>query len=605
MDAGRVLLQLLTTPGTPDAVIVHDPPVAATAPVGGRFLESVLVHYPGVELVAETRLSLATDPYLSDHRRDDVTVLPAVMGLEAMAEAASALAGRPLSRATGMVLGNPVVVPEDRPAAIRVYARNEGGTVETVLCSAETGYRAEHCRALFPLGALPHADTGRPYSPGGANLAGPRSGDGAEHLLDGMTAGIVDGTELYGPLRIPAGRFRRVAFLPALTSRSCRALLRGTDDEPWFGPQVAPLVTAPLLLGSPGVNDAAMHVLQACVPHRRLVPVGCDSLNCSGAVISGAVEVRAGERFAGGGEYVWDVQAVDGDGRAVASWTGLRLRDAGPLRRSEPWSPMLLAVYLERGLTALGLDPGLRVTIRAGHPRQAAGIPVRSGSTGATDDGGEMAGGETPREGEGTEAVAGIYAITAGPAATGSRVAGDGGARLGSVLYPAAGAGGRAHRSHLDGLTLMVDGAFPAACEWEGADRGRNADGEDWAEDLGPGLGALYRQLLERCGEPAAMVGTRISTAVQCLSKTGRRGGPPPVLADIATPMWPGPAGTDSPDGPGGPDGTAGPDGAHDDGRWVLLRAGDAAIASTVIEIDGVTGPVAVAIMARAAAAGG
>jgi enediyne polyketide synthase len=617
LDAGRTLLRFLTTAGAPDTIIVHDPEAAAgtrTAPPGtvqlapgagsvssalrGRFLESVQVHYPGSELVAEARLSPATDPYLSDYRTDGVTVLPAVMGLEAMAEAASALAGRCLSRAINIAMGAPVVVDQDRPAGIRISARNLGDAVETVLRSAETGYRTDHLRALFPLGAVTLQETGQPYprealppaSPAASPGTAGRSGDGAEHLLDGMTGGIVDGTELYGPLRFPAGRFRRVAFLPALTSRNCRALLRGTDNKPWFGEGVAPLAEPPLILGSPGVNDAAMHVLQACVPHRKLMPVGCESLTCSGAVVSGAVEVRATERSAGGGEYIWDVQAVDTDGRPVASWTGLRLRDAGPLRRDAPWSPMLLAVYLERGIAALGLDPELRITVRAGHPRQAAGIPVRSAGDAAPGSAANVSG-EVP-EGDGAtgshdggrgEAVAGIYAIAGGPAASGSPGAGSGSAqlRLGSVLYPAAGSGGRARRSHLDGLTLTVDGAFPAACEWEAADGGRNADGgEEWAEDLGPGFAALRKELLERCDEPAALVDARLWTAAQCISKAGRRSGQQPIV--IRTEGAPGP-------------------GDGRDGHWVLLRTGDAAIASTIVQVADVASPVALAIMARAA----
>jgi malonyl CoA-acyl carrier protein transacylase len=561
----------------PDGPGTAWPPAA----LRGRFLESVLGHYPGSELVAEAQLSAATDPYLIDHRVDGATELPAVMGLEAMAQTASALAGRPLSRAATITLGAPVMIRQDRPTAIRVWARNQGYVVEAVLRSAETGYRHDHVRALFPLAPSPREETGQPY-------AADRSGDGAEHLLDGMTAGIVDGTELYDRLRFPTGRFRRVAFLPELTSRNCRALLRGTDDKPWFGPGLGPLANAPLLLGSPGVNDAAIHVLQACVPYRKLVPVGCESLSCSGTAVRGAVEVRATERSAAAGEYVWDVHAVDTDGRPVASWTGLRLRDTGPLPRDEPWSPMLLAVYLERGAAALGLDPDLRVTVRAGHPRQASGIPVRSGGGSPPGGTGPAAGkgaaatsGTAPYGDERREAVAGIYAIAVGAAASSGNMAGSS-PQLGSVLYPAAGAGGRARRSHLEGLTLMVDGGFPAACEWEAADGSRNAEGsDDWAEDLGAGFGALRAELLERCGEPAALVDARIWTAAQCLSKAGRGG--QPLAAEMGT--WPEP-------------------GNGRDGRWVLLRTGDAAIASTVVEIAGVSAPVAVAIMARAADAG-
>ena len=58
-----------------------------------RFLERKRVFYPGVELVVDAELSLRADPYLADHVVQKQPLLPAVMGLEAMAQTAMALAG--------------------------------------------------------------------------------------------------------------------------------------------------------------------------------------------------------------------------------------------------------------------------------------------------------------------------------------------------------------------------------------------------------------------------------------------------------------------------------------------------------------------------------
>jgi hypothetical protein len=309
----------------------------------GRFVATVRVHRPGVELVADATLGHDSDPYLVDYRVDGRNVLPAVIGLEAMAQAAAMLAGQPLRQASRVELLNPVAVPRAGTTRIRVRARRRGDTVETVLRSAED----DHLRAAFPLIAT---SQDRDVRVGG-------------EPLDGMSTAIVDGTELYGPLCAQTGRFRRVAYLPELTARSCRGLLRGADDLPWFGRGLA---HGPLLLGSPGINDAAIHVLQACVPHRRLIARGCESMTASGLTVGGAVEIRARERSATTDEYVWDVEAVDDDGRQVVTWAGLQLMDAGPLPHTQPWPPTVLAVYLERRAAALGLGPGLRVTVRAG-----------------------------------------------------------------------------------------------------------------------------------------------------------------------------------------------------------------------------------------------
>src|SRR5260370_30264270 len=110
--------------------------------------------------------------------------------------------------------------------------------------------------------------------------------------------GIVDGTELYGPICFQSGRFRRAALLPEVPSRSCRALVRGGDGQPWFG-DTADGTDAALTLGSPGLNDATWHVLQACVPHRRILPAGCEAVVFSGREADGAVEIRAAEIRAG------------------------------------------------------------------------------------------------------------------------------------------------------------------------------------------------------------------------------------------------------------------------------------------------------------------
>src|SRR5262249_19516462 len=58
-----------------------------------RFLERPILHVPGVELIAEADLAAESDPYLEDHVFRGEPLLPAVMGLEAMAQAAAGLQG--------------------------------------------------------------------------------------------------------------------------------------------------------------------------------------------------------------------------------------------------------------------------------------------------------------------------------------------------------------------------------------------------------------------------------------------------------------------------------------------------------------------------------
>ncbi len=480
------------------------------AEVRGRFLESARVYYPGVELVADTKISPVTDPYLADHHIDGLTVLPLAVALEAMAEAASVLAGRPLRQLAGTRMDAPVVLlPGDQDTTLRICALRRADAVETVLRCADSGFQVDHFRAFFPLGPAPQP----PGQPGA------RAGQGLG-LTVASAGGIVDGTDLYGPVFFQAGPFRRVAFLPEVTSRSCSALVRGADDRPWFSG--APGMDVPLVLGSPGLNDAVMHMLQACVPHRRMLPAGFGALTVSGAEVRGAVQVRA-EREAGpaGG---WQVTAVDAAGRTVLAVSGLRLRDVGPLEASAPWHPTLLAAALEGWAAEFGLDPALRVTVSCGQPGQdrqpqADGVPWLDASSGL----GPLAGFQLTARA--SMPVACYWAsVPAGQAAI----------RPGPVVPLAEeGAGGR------------TDSA---------SSRNENQPGQ------------LARQLRERTGEPADRVAARMRAITACLAAAGRAAGTALTL------------------------------GPSRDADWVQVEAGPARIACTITAIEGVRGPVVLAL---------
>ncbi|WP_326825402.1 SDR family NAD(P)-dependent oxidoreductase [Streptosporangium sp. NBC_01756] len=344
-EGTELFLALLRAGDLPSGVAVHGRPDGPPAPCpeSGRFLGEVRVHVPGVELVADSHLSLGSDTYLDDHRIDGRAVLPAVVALEAMAQAAGALAGRPLDEAGQMTFDRPVVVPDRGGTTIRVCALRRGQSVEAVVRSEETGFRVDHFRAVFPV------------EPADETLAVPQlSRDGSEPL---------DAGDLYGALCFHTGRFQRVRELTLVEARGCRGELNGDDPDGWFAGRP--------VLGSPGLSDATIHALQACVPHRRLLPVGGERLVVRPS--QGDVRLHAAERHHDGGEYVWDVTATDVRGRLVAAWTGLRLRDVGPLPRRDPWPPNLLAVYLQRAAVALGLDPALHVTMDGGTSRSRLG----------------------------------------------------------------------------------------------------------------------------------------------------------------------------------------------------------------------------------------
>ncbi len=296
-DASRLLMKIMTTAGLPQSLAVHGrldglasvrPPVitgdelaAAGLPRGGRFLREVAVHYPGTELICSARLSLTADPYLGDYRIDGQLVLPPVLAVEALAQAASVLAGRPARHASSLRLDAPVLIPDDGETTLRVCAQRDGEAISTVLRSSATSFRVDHAAAVFSCAPPPLPESAVAVAP-----------SAVPPLVSAAGTGLVDGAELYGSVCFQSGRFRRIALLPEVTPRSGRAIARGSDEQPWFA-SGSDLGATGFLLGSPGLNDAVLQVLQACVPYRRVRTTGCESVQFSGRDATGPAEIRA------------------------------------------------------------------------------------------------------------------------------------------------------------------------------------------------------------------------------------------------------------------------------------------------------------------------
>lgn len=554
--AADLLLAMLTTTGMPPRVAVHGRLRAGAREslldgpgrpaMKGRFLETIQEHYPGVELVADTKLSLGSDPYLADYRIDGLAMLPAAMALEAMAQAASALAGSPLRQAGDVSLAAPVVLPSraDAQTVIRVCALSRGTEVETVLRCAETRFQVDHARAVFRAAAGPGGGTGADGAGGRKGGAGGAAGPAVGELPFGS---IVDGTDLYGPVFFQTERFRRVAFLPEVSSTRCRALVRGGDASPWFGLVPGP-VDMPLTLGSPGLNDATLHVLQACLPHRRLLPAGCESVTFTGQEVRGALVVQARQRVPGAGPAEWDVSAVDATGRAVVSWAGLRVRDVGPLAPDAAWHPALLANLVEARAAELGVAPSLRAVISSGSAALTPSPPAPQEP--ATQPQGPQP--QIPRPAGGRPASAGQAAAGTAP-----------------QKAPPAWSDTAPGRGPLEGFELTVTAPRPVACHWESV--GDPAPGGQEADE---GLLRLRQQLDGLLREEAGATQARFAAIAACLAALGRERGAPCLLEDAC------------------------------DGGWVAVQSSGVAVACTVTNLSGVQTPVAVAIAAKPAPEG-
>jgi hypothetical protein len=237
---------------------------------------------------------------------------------------------------------------------------------------------------------------------------------------------------------------------------------------------------------------------------------------------------------------IWDVEAVDADGRLLVAWRGVELRDCGPLPRNSAWPPPLLSVFLERSAVELGLASSLRVTVSCTQlggenmplPAALSAIPLQSPPA---DDGRP---GTSPG---GTAEPADDLPTSAPHVAT------------------ALGAGA------LAGFGLTVRAAEPVACGWtvvDGAHRQQPA----------ARLASIYAQLRAELTESPATLAARLAAVVACLGAAGPEAGDHVAVRRTTT-----------------------------DG-WVLVHMDHARVACAVVEVSGVSAPVAIAILTAGAA---
>lgn len=360
IDEGTDMFRRLLAAKTSGTVVVAGRlGSAATLRVDGdalpprRFLERPRVHCPGVELVADADLSDTVDRYLEDHELEGQRLFPAVMALEAIAQAATSLYPGTPGEAIEMrdvQFARPITVqPGGRRIRIAALARSPR-EIDVVIRSDETDFQVEHVRARC-----------RPAS----------RGDLGPGIATSGRARDVCARQLYGPLLFQRGRFARVQAYEWLHATECRARVEVRSDD-WFGPYVP----SALLLGDPGARDACIHAVQACVPEAVILPRGVDRLVIapvtdgeSGPLVAHAVEREHRDR-----EFVYDIEVRDARGGLRERWEGLRLWNVGVRPVAEARPAAVLPAAVERWFEGSARD--LRVGVATAEEDDPSGRAV-------------------------------------------------------------------------------------------------------------------------------------------------------------------------------------------------------------------------------------
>jgi enediyne polyketide synthase len=568
----RVLRQLIASApnsdeglasGRPTAVVVSgrfgDPPTLGheqpELPLL-RFLENPRLHVPGVELICDVTLSLGADPYLRDHAYRDMPLLPAVMGLEAMAQVSMALSGATMPpNFEDVELSRPVTVPASENRTIRLAALVRApGKIEVVLRSDETGFQADHFRAICRFDAVKSGGSPIEPSPSGrgqgegalafGNSPSPQPHPDGRGSFPQPLLALNPRQDLYGRILFHRGRFQRVEGYRQLSATRCLAEVSPDGQARWFGGYLSET----MLLGDPAMRDAAIHAIQACIPHGTILPVGIDRVFTALKPLAGPCVVSAEEREHSGDRFVYDLTISSADGEFCERWEGLRLQRVDTAAPAAHWAQPLLAPYLERRLGEL--VPGAATTVAVIERSQS---PDDLNGNDAPDANIADADWLANRRQVSDTAIA----AAVGESVTVLRRA-DG--------KPIVANDFAASVAHADSITLSVASSRSlVACDTESVVR---RDSHAWTALLQPERVALARLIAEQSpADEFDAAATRVWSAGECLNKAGLRFDAPLVLRETT------------------------PD------RWVTLAAGAATIATWVGAVGDAAKPLAVALL--------
>ncbi|QDV89592.1 Phthiocerol synthesis polyketide synthase type I PpsE [Phycisphaerae bacterium RAS2] len=514
-DEGVRVMKRLFARDTPSRVLVTSrfgdaPTMALEGPSlpFRRFLESPRVYYPGVELIVDANLSPASDPHLDDHVFHGERLFAAVLGLEAMAQTAMAVAGSDAPpNFENVQLAQPIVVP-DSGVTIRIAALvRDDGTVDVAVRSAQTGFAVDHFRATCRFGSALIQD--RAVSDRMMFAALP------------PRLNLAPDTDLYGKLLFHTGRFRVVRGYHVLAAKECLAELGepATDDlvngsaRRWFGSYLP----ADLMLGCPAARDGTIHAIQACIPHAAILPTGVERIDVYAVRVDTARYVEARERSQCGAEFVYDVRVFAPDGALIEAWHGLKLRAVAPAAQHGALAPVLLAPSLERRAAEL-LGASVRVAL----------VEERGASQPSANGNGH--------DGNGTDSAT-MDRRAQSDAALSELLDSDSRWSRRSDGKLAAQDGRGVTTSHGAGLTLAVaaDDATALGCDIEPV-TARSPDA--WRDLLGAARFALAQQIAGVAGESLDMAATRVWTIIECAAKAGLSHDLPLTLMDFHRDGW-------------------------------------------------------------------
>ena len=233
-------------------------------PAEYRFIETLEIIDPGIEVVSRTHLTLDRDSYVRDHIYNGTYLFPTVFGLEAMAQMVAYITGRKQFKTLVLEdirLERPIVVDPNKGVTIELRAdmpeRNSAQIPQRVMVeirTEQTGFAKAHFAATFVLSDEKAAVIEPIQSP-------------AQPL------GLNPHTELYGGLLWQGTRFQRLQNIHSLDAKHMMfTTQRGVETIK--AEQPFDRADGPFILGDPYCRDSLLQSVQPMVPQDIGLPIG-------------------------------------------------------------------------------------------------------------------------------------------------------------------------------------------------------------------------------------------------------------------------------------------------------------------------------------------
>jgi len=282
-----------------------------------RFLERPVVHYPGIELITETELSSASDPYAAEHAFAGEQLLPAVIAMEAMTQVAMTLeSAAQIPELRRLRFDHPLVIPRDRAVTMRVAAvrRKPGVVTVTVRCSS-TSFQTDHFSAECVFDSTSESSQSGPPN------------------VTMRSVELIPERDLYGEILFHRGRFRRIRQYHLLHANHAVAELHAPAAAPWF----ARHLPSEFLLGDPGIAGRG-HPLPSGLHSASYSVAGRRGPHCRRQELDQRqFSYPCVERLREGNDFLYDLWIQDSEGHTRERWEGLHLRAVAPIERTQPW----------------------------------------------------------------------------------------------------------------------------------------------------------------------------------------------------------------------------------------------------------------------------